>query len=141
MTRKRLRDLGDVTVTTLTAGDVLARVGSAWVNRGQGWRALNAQADSYTLVLADRSTVVSATKGTAMNVTIPANATVAFAIGTVVEIVQMGAGQVTLVAGGAATIRKTAATLKVVAQYTTVRLRKVATDEWVVLDNAALAAS
>lgn len=90
-----------------------------------------AQAANYTLALADAGTVVEGTKATAQTVTVPPNASVAFPVGAVIEVVQIGAGQVTIVAGSGVTLR-TAATLTTRAQYSAVVLRQRATDEWVV---------
>lgn len=89
------------------------------------------QASSYTVALADNGTLVETTSATSMNVTVPPNSSVAFPLNSVIEICQYGAGQVTLVAGAGVTLR-TPATLTTRAQYSTVSVRKRATDEWVV---------
>lgn len=90
------------------------------------------QTGSYTAVLADAGTVVEMNAASAVNFTVPLNSSVAYDIGTVLEVYQMGAGQVTLVATGGVTLRTPTATLTTRAQYSTVSLRKRATDEWVV---------
>lgn len=92
----------------------------------------NRQTDSYTLALSDSGGVVEMNKATANNLTVPANATVAFPVGTCIEVMQYGAGQTTLVAAGGVTIRSAGAKLKLTAQYSTAALRKIATDEWAV---------
>lgn len=58
--------------------------------------AANQQTDSYTLVIGDAGKMIEMGKGTSQTLTIPANGTVAFPVGTVIEIVQTGAGQVTV---------------------------------------------
>lgn len=88
------------------------------------------QAANYTLVLGDGGTVVEGTKATAQTVTVPPNSSVAFPIGTVIEVVQYGAGQITLTPGAGVTIR-TPSSLTTRAQYSSVGIRKRATDEWV----------
>ena len=93
--------------------------------------AINAQTAAYTLALADAGKAVEVTSASAVNVTVPPNTTAAFPVGTVIEVAQMGAGQVVLVAGSGVTLR-TAASLTTRAQYATVTLRKRATDEWIV---------
>ena len=85
---------------------------------------------SHTLVLADANTIIEMNVGTANTLTVPANSGVAFPIGTVIEVYQLGAGQTTVVAATGATIR-TPDTLKLDGQYATAALRKRATDEWV----------
>lgn len=85
----------------------------------------------YTLVLADADTVIEVNSATGKTVTVPPNSSVAFPVGTVVQVCQYGAGQVTLAPGAGVTLRQ-ASSLTTRAQYSTVTLRKRATDEWVV---------
>ena len=90
----------------------------------------NAQTASYTLALADAYGAVEMDVASANNLTVPPNSTVAFEIGTVIEIGQLGAGQTTIVAGSGVTIRSAGGKLKLTGQYSTASLRKRATDEW-----------
>lgn len=92
----------------------------------------NLQTASYTLVLTDAGKVVEMNSASATTVTVPPNSSVAFPIGTVIEVGRLGAGSVTLVAGSGVTIRiPTGSSLILRAQYSTVGLRKRAADEWV----------
>jgi hypothetical protein len=84
---------------------------------------------SYTLVLADIGKVIEFNSASATTLTVPLNASVAFPIGTLIEVFQVGTGSVTI--GGSATLRSPAG-LILRAQYSTVALRKRGTDEWVV---------
>lgn len=93
--------------------------------------AISAQTASYTLVLGDAGKVVEVTSASATNVTVPQNSSVAFPVGTVIEVCQMGAGQVTIVQGTGSTLRASNG-LKLRAQYSSASLRKRATNEWVV---------
>ena len=61
----------------------------------------------------------------------PPNASVAFPVGTVIEIVQYGAGQITIAPGAAVTLRNPSS-LTTRAQYSTIGLRQRAANEWVV---------
>ena len=91
----------------------------------------NVQAGTaYTLALADFGHIIETTSSSAVTVTVPPNASVAFPAGTVVEVCQLGAGQVTVAQGAGVTIRSPAS-LVLRAQFSTVSLRKRATDEWV----------
>lgn len=90
----------------------------------------NRQTGSYTLALTDSGGVVEMNVAGANNLTVPANATVAFPVGTTIEVMQYGAGQTTLVAAGGVTIRSPGGKLKIAAQYGAASLRKIATDEW-----------
>lgn len=60
----------------------------------------NTQTGNYTLVLSDAAKVIELNSATAVNLTVPLNSSVAFPIGTLIEILQLGAGQVTVVAAG-----------------------------------------
>jgi hypothetical protein len=90
----------------------------------------NRQTASYGLVLADAGLVVEMNVATANNLTVPLNSTQAFAVGTVIELLQYGAGQTTVVATGGVTIRSSGGKLKLTGQYSSGSLRKIATDEW-----------
>ena len=97
--------------------------------------ALNAQTGTtYTAVLADDGKLVTCDNGSAITFTIPTNATVAFGIGTQINIMQLGAGQVTI-AGAGVTFRSEGSKLKTKGQYAVVTCCKIATDTWVVVGN------
>lgn len=93
--------------------------------------ATSAQTANYTLVLSDKGKAVEVTSASAVNVTVPPNSSVAFPVGTVIEVDQIGAGAVTLVAGSGVTLR-TPSSLVTRAQYSALTLRKQATDTWLV---------
>lgn len=84
---------------------------------------------AYTLVLADAGGVVEMTNGSANTVTVPPNASVAFAVNTRIDVVQYGSGTTTIAAGAGVTLR---GDLEVPAQYAGVSLWKRGTNEWVV---------
>lgn len=90
----------------------------------------NAQAASYTLVLSDEGKIVEVSNGSANNLTVPLNATVAYAVGAQIVIRQGGAGQTTVVATGGVTINSRGGALKLAGQYSTAVLTKKATDTW-----------
>jgi len=93
--------------------------------------AINNRTAAYTLVLGDDSKAIEVNVSSAVNLTIPASASVNFPVGTVIEVVQVGVGQVILVAGGGVTLR-TPSSLTTRTVWSTIGLRKRATDEWVV---------
>ena len=86
---------------------------------------------SYTFALADAATVVEATNAAATTFTVPPNSSIAFPVGTIIEVFQYGAGQVTITPGAGVTLRSDGARTKTAAQYATIGLRQRATDEWV----------
>ena len=90
----------------------------------------NRQTASYTLVLTDADKLVEMNVGSANNLTIPLNSSVAFATGTQILLAQYGAGQTTIVATSGVTVRSNGAKLKLNVQYSGATLIKIATDEW-----------
>ncbi len=95
--------------------------------------ALNAQTGTtYTFVLADRGKLVTTSNGSAQTITIPPNSSVAYAVGTQVQVAGLGSGEVTMAAGSGVTIRSTPG-LKLRAQYSSVTCIKIATDEWLLI--------
>jgi hypothetical protein len=84
------------------------------------------------LVLGDASGLVEMNVGTANNLTVPLNSSVAFAVGAQISILQVGAGQTTVVATGGVTINATPG-LKLRAQWSSATLIKRATDTWVLV--------
>ncbi|MBJ7382992.1 MAG: hypothetical protein JHC55_00700, partial [Mycolicibacterium sp.] len=130
--------LDSPTFTGVVAGITKAMVGLGNVdNTSDATKNLvvaNIRTASYTLVLSDAAKVIEMNVATANTLTVPLNSSVAFPIGTVLEVHQYGAGQTTIAATGGVTIR-TDGGLKIAAQYGSAALRKRATDEWVATGN------
>jgi hypothetical protein len=97
--------------------------------------AINAQTASYTAVLTDDGKLVTMSNASANNFTVPPNSSVAFGIGTQINIAQLGAGQTTLVAGAGVTINSAGTKLKLKAQYAVATVVKTGTDEWFAVGN------
>jgi len=104
---------------------------------------LNARTATYTAVLTDADQkLVTMSVGSANDFLIPTNASVAFPTGTVINVIQIGAGQTTIkaVTSGTTTISSTGATAttpKLRAQYSAASCIKVATDTWYVVGDIA----
>ena len=106
--------------------------------------AFNAQTGTtYTFVLADADNkLVTASNASAQTYSIPTNATTAFPIGTQLNLIQIGAGQVTISAAtpGTTTVVSTGATAaspKCRAQYSAITLVKRDTDSWYAIGDIA----
>ncbi len=106
--------------------------------------AFNAQTGTtYTFVLADADNkLVTASNASAQTYSIPTNASVAFPIGTQLNLIQIGAGQVTInaVTSGTTSVLSTGATAaapKLRAQYSVATLIKAGTDLWYVTGDIA----
>lgn len=97
----------------------------------------NRQTASYTLVLSDADKLVEMNVGSANNLTIPLNSSVAFSTGTQILLAQYGAGQTTIVATSGVTVRSNGGKLKLNAQYSGATLIKIATDEWYLFGDIA----
>lgn len=95
----------------------------------------NRQTASYTLVAGDANKMIEMNVATANNLTIPLNSSVPFPTGTIIDVVQYGAGQTTILATGGVTIRSTNNWVKINARYGAVTLVKVGTDEWYLFGN------
>jgi hypothetical protein len=94
---------------------------------------------TYTFVLTDANNeLITASNASAQTYSIPTNASVAFPIGSQINIIQIGAGQVTInaVTSGTTTVLSnggTPAAPKLRVQYSSATLVKVATDVWYVI--------
>jgi len=94
--------------------------------------ATNAQTASYTLVLADKGKLVEMSNAAANNLTVPLNSSVAYPVGSQINILQTGVGQTTVVATGGVTINATPG-LKLRTQWSSATLIKRGTDTWVLV--------
>lgn len=92
---------------------------------------------TYILALADAGTAVEFTSASTVTVTVPPNSSIAFPVGTVIELAQFGAGVLTVAAGSGVTIRSANNLLSARTQYSTLSLRKRATNEWVLAGDLA----
>ena len=89
--------------------------------------------DSFILALTEANRFVMCSKTTAMTVTVPPNADVAFPIGTDITLCQYNTGVVTVAPGTAVTISSYDSNLDIDGQFSTATLRKVATDTWLLI--------
>lgn len=108
--------------------------GASGATGAGGVEAVNAQVGTtYTFVLTDRDDLVTASNASAQTYTIPLNSSVAFPTGSLVNLIQIGAGQVTVVGAGGVTVASTggtSATPKTRAQYSVMTLIKAGTNTW-----------
>jgi hypothetical protein len=104
--------------------------------------AFDAETASYTAVLANNGQVVTMNNASANTFSIPTNASVAFPIGTQINVLQIGAGQTTIQAttSGTTSILSTGATAaqpKLRARYSAATCVKASTDLWYVFGDIA----
>jgi len=117
---------------TLTAGTGITVTNAAHsVTVASTGTTLNNQVGtSYTTVIGDAGKAITMTNASASTLTIPLNSSVAYAIGTFLVVVQLGAGQVTLTPTGGVTFRSADDAYKLVKQYSGCTLLKLDTDVW-----------
>jgi hypothetical protein len=125
---------GSVTLASLTGTETFTNktLTDAKINL-----AFDAETASYTAVLANNSQIVTMDNASANTFSIPTNASVAFPIGTQINVLQIGAGQTTIqaVTSGTTTIQSvgaSAAAPKIRARYGAATCVKAATDLWYV---------
>lgn len=101
---------------------------AASLNTAFNQKTINPQTGTtYTLVLTDQGGVVTTSNASAVTVTIPPNSSVAFATGTIIDFVNLGAGALTIAAGSGVTVN---GTITALAQYGFTSLIKTATNTW-----------
>ena len=117
-----------------STGDVL----SASAMNGLVAFSITTQTADYTPVSADQyQMIVLMNKATAVNFTIPTNASVAFPVGTAITVLNIGAGTCTIkaVTSGTTTVLSAGSTAAqpTLAQYKSAVCIKTATDTWYVV--------
>lgn len=116
---------------TFTAGQVLTAAQMTQLQSSVWSDDVNAQTGtSYTLVLTDAGKQVTMTNASSSTLTVPPNSSVAFDTGVRIQVIQLGAGAVTLTAGAGVTINSNAGSLAM-SQYQVANLVKTATNTWV----------
>ena len=115
-------------MVAFNAGDVL---GAADLNEAFNELDINAQTGTtYTLVLADRGGLVTLSNASAITLTVPTNASVAFAVGTQIGLLQTGAGPVTIAGASGVTVTSFGSLTKLAGNGSLAVLVKVDTNTW-----------
>jgi hypothetical protein len=96
---------------------------------------INTQTVNYQLVITDSGQTIEMNVATANTVTIPPHSSVAFSYSPParVDVVQIGAGQTSFVAGGGVTILSDTSKLKIGTRYGGASLYQRALDTWVLI--------
>jgi hypothetical protein len=129
--------VGKATTDTLTNKTLTspvingATIGTSIINL-----TLNAQTGTtYTPVLADNGKLVTLSNASAITLTVPTNASVAYATGAQINIQQIDAGQVTIAGDTGVTVNGTGTKLRT--QWSAATLVKTATDSWTLIGDLA----
>ena len=101
---------------SFTSGQVLTAAECNTLNANMGWNLdTNTQTGTtYTLVIGDVGEYVTLNNALPITLTVPASV---FSAGDTVNVIQLGAGQVTLAAGAGATLNSQGSKLKLTGQY------------------------
>lgn len=95
---------------------------------------LNAQTGTtYTLAAGDAGELVTLSNASAITLTVPTNASVAFAIGTQITITQANSGQVTVAGAVGVTVNAADSATKLRTQWSAATLIKTATNSWILI--------
>ena len=134
--------VGKDTTDTLTNKTLTSPIlNTPTINDARQNLTLNAQTGTtYTLVITDNGRLVTLSNAAAITLTVPLNATVAYATGAIINVQQIGAGQVTIQGASGVTITSTgttATTPKTRAQYSAASIIKTGTDSWTVIGDIA----
>ncbi|HEY1833865.1 MAG TPA: hypothetical protein VGG08_05465 [Solirubrobacteraceae bacterium] len=123
---------GSPTAPTQTAGDNSTKLATtAFVAKAiEAVVAANTQTAAYTLVIGDLGKVVELNSASTAAVTVPPHSSVAFPVGAIIPLAQIGAGKLEVKAGAGVTIHSSSS-LKTRAQWSEVTLRQRAENEWV----------
>lgn len=93
--------------------------------------ALNTQGGTdYTLVAGDAGKLVTVSNAATRTLTIPTNASVGFAVGTIINVARLGAGAVNIAAEAGVTINSPGGALGLRVQYSQATLVKTGTNVW-----------
>jgi hypothetical protein len=129
--------VGRATTDTLTNKTLTSpTLNTPTINDARQNLTLNAQTGTtYTFVLTDNGRLVTLDNASSITVTVPANSSVAYATGAIINLQQIGAGQVTVAAAAGVTINGTGT--KTRAQWSAASLVKTATDTWTLIGDIA----
>lgn len=87
----------------------------------------------YTLILADDEKIIVSDNADAVTITIPANSSVAFRIGAVINVVQKGVGVVSIIGATGVIVNGTSAgSVSISYRWQGASLLKIDTNEWIV---------
>lgn len=95
--------------------------------------------DDYTAILGDAGQMITYDKGTAVTGTIPANASVAYAVGTEIHYAQLGAGALTIAITSDTLNVESSLTLVLAGQYAVATAKKITATTWILFGNLTAA--
>ena len=125
----------DGALTLPTSGTIvgitdLSASGTVYASEIHAPRRLNVQTSSYTLTVHDLNTIITINSSGATTLFIPANSAVPLPIGTKLDIIQLGTGQIT-VDGNGYDVSSSTGYMKTANQHAVISLYKINANEWI----------
>jgi hypothetical protein len=93
--------------------------------------AINTETTNYTLALREQSNWLEINSASNRDITVPNNSSVAFTVGTEINIFNLGTGLPSLLADTGVTILSAGNKLKLTSQYSVAKLYKKDTNTWI----------
>ena len=128
--------LGNVGIKTATPGEALTVVGNVsstgtvYANDIHAPCRINALSSSYTITFDDVNTIITINSSSATTLSIPANSAVPLPIGTKLDVIQLGTGQIT-VNGNGYDLSSSTGYKKTANQHSVISLYKINANEWI----------
>ena len=91
---------------------------------------INARTSSYTITLDDVNTIITINSSSATTLYIPANSAVPLPVGTKLDVIQLGTGQIT-VDGNGYDLSSSTGYMKTAYQHSVISLYKINANEWI----------
>jgi len=124
--------LDDLALDQLTANGIVFTDGEQTKQGVPSLTPIIQKTGSYTLSsLTERDSLIEVSSGSGTTITIPADGTLSFPVGTSIDILQTSTGQVTIAGAGGVTVNSTPG-LKLRTQWSSATLFKRAANTWVV---------
>ena len=128
--------LGNVGIKTEVPGEALTVVGNVsstgtvYANDIHAPCRINALSSSYTIAFDDVNTIITINSSSATTLSIPANSAVPLPVGTKLDVIQLGTGQIT-VNGNGYDLSSSTGYKKTANQHSVISLYKINANEWV----------
>jgi hypothetical protein len=128
--------LGNVGIKTDTPGEALtingnvSASGTVYASEIHAPCRVNNQTSSYTITFDDVNTIITINSSSATTLSIPANSAVPLPIGSKIDIIQLGTGQIT-VDGNGYDLSSSTGYMKTAQQHSVISLYKINSNEWI----------
>lgn len=126
-------NFGQASYETLKLGGVAFSDGTQTKEGVPSQTTISSKTADYTLSsLSERDSMIEVDSSSAVTITVPPNSSVAYPVGTSIDLLRVGSGAVTIAAGSGVTLNYTPGN-KLRAQWSSASLFKRATDTWVLV--------